>query len=164
MSPVTPTLHFSAFLSQSTLQGMKMANRVGQRFGDYRLIRFLGQGTFGDVYVGEHIYDKTFAAVKVLKTQLTPDNKPPPLSYKISTISYEIEQVVMTALAKDPKQRFKSVQAFANALEQAYRSKPIGATLLVYRGHSAGAKAVAWSPDGTRMASASHGVQVWQAV
>ena len=50
-----------------------MANRAGQRFGDYRLIRFLGQGTFGDVYVGEHIYDKTCAAVKVLKTQLTSD-------------------------------------------------------------------------------------------
>ncbi len=30
-------------------------------------------------------------------------------------------QVVMTALAKDPRQRFKSIQAFANALEQASR-------------------------------------------
>ena len=29
-----------------------MTNRVGQRFGDYRLIRFLGEGTFGDVYSG----------------------------------------------------------------------------------------------------------------
>jgi hypothetical protein len=30
--------------------------------------------------------------------------------------------VVMTALAKDPKQRFGNVRAFAHALEQAYRS------------------------------------------
>jgi hypothetical protein len=30
-----------------------------------------------------------------------------------------LEQVVLTALAKDPHQRFASVQAFATALEQA---------------------------------------------
>jgi serine/threonine protein kinase len=46
-----------------------MVDRVGQRFGNYRLIRFLGQGGFGDVYLGEHIQNKTWAAVKVLKTQ-----------------------------------------------------------------------------------------------
>ncbi len=47
---------------------------------------------------------------------------PPPLRQKVSTISPEVEQVVLTALAKDPHQRFASVQAFATALEQA--SKP----------------------------------------
>ncbi len=50
-----------------------MANRVGQRFGDYRLIRFLGEGTFGDVYFGEQVYEKTPVAVKVFKAKLTPD-------------------------------------------------------------------------------------------
>lgn len=44
---------------------------------------------------------------------------PPPLREKLPTISPDIEQVVLTALAKDPKERFGSVQAFANALEQA---------------------------------------------
>ncbi len=44
-----------------------MAERVGQRFGEYCLNRFLGRGSFGDVYVGEHIHDKTLAAVKVLQ-------------------------------------------------------------------------------------------------
>ncbi len=44
---------------------------------------------------------------------------PPPLREKIPPISPEVEQVVMTALAKDPHQRFGSVQAFAKALEQA---------------------------------------------
>jgi serine/threonine protein kinase len=44
---------------------------------------------------------------------------PAPLHEKISTISLEVEQVVMTALAKDPHQRFMSIQAFAHALEQA---------------------------------------------
>ncbi len=45
--------------------------------------------------------------------------KPPSLREKIPTIPADVEQVVMTALAKDPQQRFGSVKAFANALEQA---------------------------------------------
>jgi len=50
---------------------------------------------------------------------------PPSLREKAPTISPEIEQVVMMALAKDPKGRFKSVQAFANALEQASKSAQV---------------------------------------
>ncbi len=46
---------------------------------------------------------------------------PPPLRERAPTISPDIEQVVMTALAKDPHQRFMTVQAFATALEQAYQ-------------------------------------------
>ncbi len=44
---------------------------------------------------------------------------PPPLREKVPTISPNVEKVVMTALDKDPKQRFMNVQAFATALEQA---------------------------------------------
>src|SRR5579863_920281 len=44
---------------------------------------------------------------------------PPPLRGQLPNISPEVEQVIFTALAKDPKQRFGSVQAFANALKQA---------------------------------------------
>ncbi len=44
---------------------------------------------------------------------------PPPLREKLPSISPAIEQVVLIALAKDPKERFASVQAFAVALEQA---------------------------------------------
>ncbi len=47
-----------------------MADRVGQRYGDYRLTRLLGRGSFGDVYLAEHIHDTTLAAVKVLQTRL----------------------------------------------------------------------------------------------
>jgi len=47
---------------------------------------------------------------------------PPPLREKVPTIPSAVEQVVLTALNKDPLRRFASVQAFANALEQA--SKP----------------------------------------
>ncbi len=44
---------------------------------------------------------------------------PPPLRIKNPAIPSEVEEVVFTALAKDPQQRFATVQAFANALEQA---------------------------------------------
>ena len=45
-------------------------DRVGQRFGNYRLSRLLGQGGFAEVYLGEHIYLDTHTAIKVLHTQL----------------------------------------------------------------------------------------------
>jgi len=54
---------------------------------------------------------------EVMVQQLT--MPPPPLHEKVATIPLGIEQVVLRALAKDPKSRFASVQAFAAALEQA---------------------------------------------
>src|SRR5438552_19212604 len=47
-----------------------MADLVGRQFGNYHLIRLLGQGGFADVYLGEHIHLNTLAAIKVLRTQL----------------------------------------------------------------------------------------------
>ena len=44
---------------------------------------------------------------------------PPPLRERMPTIPPEVEQVVLRALAKDPKARFASVTHFAIALEQA---------------------------------------------
>ena len=44
---------------------------------------------------------------------------PAPLHEKVPTISPGIEQVVLTALAKDSQQRFATVKAFATALEHA---------------------------------------------
>src|SRR5438105_2840005 len=46
-----------------------MADRVGQQLGNYRLIRLLGRGGFSEVYLGEHVYLKTQAAIKVLQMQ-----------------------------------------------------------------------------------------------
>ena len=48
----------------------------------------------------------------------------PPLQTRIPNISQNVEQVVLQALAKDPQQRFASVQEFANALEQSNQGKP----------------------------------------
>jgi serine/threonine protein kinase len=44
---------------------------------------------------------------------------PPPIHKKLPSVSPAVEEVVMTALAKDAHQRFGSVRSFANALEQA---------------------------------------------
>src|SRR5262249_37065657 len=49
---------------------VKMADYVGKKFGNYRLLHTLGRGGFAEVYLGEHIYLNTQAAVKVLHTQL----------------------------------------------------------------------------------------------
>jgi serine/threonine protein kinase len=43
-----------------------MADRVGQQLGNYRLIRLLGTGGFAEFYLGEHVYLKRQAAIKVL--------------------------------------------------------------------------------------------------
>jgi serine/threonine protein kinase len=50
-----------------------MTDLSGQQLGNYRLLRLVGQGGFADVYLGEHVYLTTQAAIKVLHTQLTQD-------------------------------------------------------------------------------------------
>lgn len=47
-----------------------MIDRAGQKIGNYQLVKLLGHGGFADVYLGEHVYLKTLAAIKVLHTQL----------------------------------------------------------------------------------------------
>src|SRR5215472_321846 len=47
-----------------------MADRTGQRLGNYRLTQLLGRGGFAEVYLGEHVRLGTLAAVKVLYTWL----------------------------------------------------------------------------------------------
>jgi Protein kinase domain len=51
-----------------------MVDYVGQQLGNYRLIRLLGEGGFAQVYLGEHIYLNTQAAIKVLRTKLASDD------------------------------------------------------------------------------------------
>ena len=44
--------------------------RLGERVGNYRVIRWLGRGAFADVYLGEHIYLKIQSAIKMLYVHL----------------------------------------------------------------------------------------------
>jgi len=48
---------------------------------------------------------------------------PPPLREKIPEISPAVEHVVLRALAKDPQQRFATIEDFAKALEQASQAQ-----------------------------------------
>jgi len=45
---------------------MGMAERIGQQLGNYRLVRQIGKGGFAEVYLSEHAYLKTQAAIKLL--------------------------------------------------------------------------------------------------
>ncbi len=51
-----------------------MTDRVGQKLGNYQLVRLLGEGGFAEVYLGEHIHLGTRAAIKILRSQLTEDD------------------------------------------------------------------------------------------
>src|SRR5882762_9967331 len=53
-----------------------MADRTGEQLGNYRIIRQLGRGGFADVYLGEHLYLNTKAAIKVLQTRLADNDLP----------------------------------------------------------------------------------------
>ncbi len=50
------------------------------------------------------------------------NSSPPPLREKAPTLSCAVEQVVLTALAKDPSSRFTSIQTFAEVFEQVSQS------------------------------------------
>ena len=72
---------------------------------------------------GERPFQGSFTEVAI-KHMTVP---PPPLHARYPDITPEVEQVVMTALAKEPRQRFGSIRAFVNALEQASHVSPTGA-------------------------------------
>jgi len=55
---------------------------------------------------------------------------PPPLHEKLPMLSSAIEEVVMTALAKDTKGRFGSVQAIATTFEQACQTVQVHPVVL----------------------------------
>ncbi len=52
-----------------------MIDRAGQQLGNYRLLRLLGRGGFADIYLGEHVYLKSLAALKILRLSLTDEER-----------------------------------------------------------------------------------------
>jgi ABC-type transport system substrate-binding protein/serine/threonine protein kinase len=52
------------------VQEASMADRSGEPFGNYRLVRLLGQGGYAEVYLGQHVRLSLQAAIKVLHTHL----------------------------------------------------------------------------------------------
>lgn len=76
---------------------------------------------------GSRPFSGTLAEL-ALKQTLDP---PPALSEKVPTLPAMVERVMLQVLAKDPKQRFASVQAFALALEEACSEDASRQTLMV---------------------------------
>lgn len=54
-----------------------MTDLIGQRLGNYRLVRLLGRGGFAQVYLGEHLRLGSQAAIKLLALHLPEDNAEP---------------------------------------------------------------------------------------
>src|SRR6266480_2214934 len=52
-----------------------MIDRVGHQLGNYRLQRLLGRGGFADIYLGEHVYLKSLAALKILRMSLSDEER-----------------------------------------------------------------------------------------
>ena len=52
-----------------------MTDRVGQQLGNYRLLKLIGHGSFAEIYLGEHQHLNTQAAIKVLNTHFTSEDK-----------------------------------------------------------------------------------------
>jgi serine/threonine protein kinase/DNA polymerase III delta prime subunit len=50
-----------------------MTDHVGQRFGNYQVLRKLGEGGFAQVYLAEHQYLEIPAAIKVLHVRMRPE-------------------------------------------------------------------------------------------
>jgi peptide/nickel transport system substrate-binding protein len=48
-----------------------VADRLGQQFGNYRLVSLLGQGGYAEVYLGQHVRFNQQAAIKVLHAHLS---------------------------------------------------------------------------------------------
>lgn len=48
---------------------------IGQQFGNYRLTSLVGRGGFAEVYLGEHVYLKTQAAIKILQARLSSEEQ-----------------------------------------------------------------------------------------
>jgi serine/threonine protein kinase len=48
-----------------------VTDRIGQAFGNYRLVALLGQGGYAEVYLGQHVRLELQAAIKILHAHLT---------------------------------------------------------------------------------------------
>ena len=99
------------------------------------------------------------SATEVMVQQLT--MPPPPLHEKVATIPLGIEQVVLRALAKDPKDRFASVADFAAALEQASPGSP--SLVVPHPSEQPSPHPVALPSSATVAVPANHPSPAWEA-
>src|SRR2546430_492205 len=58
-------------LSWPGVRRSKVADRIGQQLGNYRMVALLGQGGYAEVYLGQHVRLPLQVALKVLHTHMT---------------------------------------------------------------------------------------------
>ena len=75
-----------------------MHDRIGQQLGNYRLMRRLGHGGFGEVYLGEHVHLKTQAAIKVLYQVQLPSEEEAKFRKEAATIAKLNHQHIIKVL------------------------------------------------------------------
>src|ERR1700687_3995026 len=75
-----------------------MADRVGQQLGNYQLTRVVGRGGFADVYLGEHIYLKTPAAIKVLQARLSSESDMQSFLNEARTVAHLVHPNIVRVL------------------------------------------------------------------
>lgn len=95
----------------------------------------------------------------VMKHLMVP---PPPLRARVPALHPQAEAIVMRMLAKDPKERFTDMLAFVAALDM---MQTVVLHPMVFSGHHAGIRTLAWSPDGQSIVSAGRdkAILVWEA-
>jgi eukaryotic-like serine/threonine-protein kinase len=64
------TYHAIVYLTVTFIRRVSMTDRQDQQLGNYRLLSSIGRGGFAEVYLAEHIFLKTPAAIKLLQTKL----------------------------------------------------------------------------------------------
>lgn len=92
-------------------------------------------------------------------------NVPPaPLRSKNSTISPEVEALILKMLQKNPAERFKDMEAFLAELARIKKATDLH-DIVIFTQHTAAVQSLSWSPDGKFIASAGHDktVHVWEA-
>lgn len=53
-----------------------MMDRVGSKLGNYQLIKRIGSGGYATVYLGEHVYLRTFSAIKIFNAPVSEEDTP----------------------------------------------------------------------------------------
>lgn len=117
--------HFGSFLLKDIFSGERFSADIAAYQAPEQIRGLPVSGRSDQYALGVVIYEwlsgerplKGTGFVEITKQRI---NTPPPaLHEKLPTISPQLEQVVLKALAKDPQQRFPSIQDFANAFERA---------------------------------------------
>ncbi|HLV97066.1 MAG TPA: serine/threonine-protein kinase [Ktedonobacterales bacterium] len=90
--------------------------------------------------------------------------EPPPLLENARPgLPAELEDVLTKALAKNPEERYQTAGELLAAFKAALTTVSLGTATLTYTGHSGAVFTMAWSPNGTRIASGGNdgSIQIW---